>query len=96
MTIKNFLFHRVNPERDILWDPMDVELFDKCISYIKRKYTIISVEDFTETLSDKKYATISFDDGYKDNSKCSLLFDILKVNKYVRNMSYFQISQNCF
>jgi peptidoglycan/xylan/chitin deacetylase (PgdA/CDA1 family) len=67
MTIKNFLFHRVNPERDILWDPMDVELFDKCISNIKRKYTIISVEDFTKTLSDKKYATISFDDGYKDN-----------------------------
>jgi peptidoglycan/xylan/chitin deacetylase (PgdA/CDA1 family) len=65
--IKNFLFHRVNPERDILWDPMDVKLFDQCIAYIKRKYTIITIEDLSETLLDKKYATISFDDGYKDN-----------------------------
>lgn len=67
MIIKNFLFHRVNPERDILWDPMDVKLFDQCISYIKRNYMVISVEDISEPLLDKKYATISFDDGYKDN-----------------------------
>ncbi|MES2761308.1 MAG: polysaccharide deacetylase family protein [Bacteroidota bacterium] len=72
MTVKNFLFHRVNPERDILWDPMDIELFDKCIGHIKQKYEIITIEDLTEPLAAKKYATISFDDGYKDNIEYAL------------------------
>jgi peptidoglycan/xylan/chitin deacetylase (PgdA/CDA1 family) len=72
MTIRNFLFHRVSPERDILWDPMDVKLFDQCIAYIKRKYVIITIEELSGNLLDKKYATISFDDGYKDNIEYAL------------------------
>lgn len=68
--IKNFLFHRVNPVRDKLWDPMDVKLFDKCIHFIKNHYEIVQIEDFYHLdLNSKlnRYATISFDDGYKDN-----------------------------
>jgi peptidoglycan/xylan/chitin deacetylase (PgdA/CDA1 family) len=69
--IRNFLFHRVNPKRDPLWDPMDVELFDKCIGFIKKKYEIVRFEDVYDSpafLSSKnKFATIMFDDGYKDN-----------------------------
>jgi peptidoglycan/xylan/chitin deacetylase (PgdA/CDA1 family) len=60
--IRNFLFHRVSPERDMLWDPMSVELFEKCIKYISEKYTIITIEDFlTCKLNDSKknYETIS-------------------------------------
>ncbi|MFN8438048.1 MAG: polysaccharide deacetylase family protein [Cytophagales bacterium] len=68
--VRNFLFHRVNPERDPLWDPMDVKLFDKCIKHIKNNYDIVQIEDF-EFLDfnsrHNRYATISFDDGYKDN-----------------------------
>lgn len=69
--IRNFLFHRVNPHRDKLWDPMSVELFDKCISYITKKYDVVQFEEFA--FSDEyrnnnmKIATIMFDDGYKDN-----------------------------
>lgn len=70
--IRNFLFHRVSPERDQLWDPMSVELFDKCIRYISKKYDVVQFEELV--ISDKykknnkkKIATIMFDDGYKDN-----------------------------
>ena len=68
--IRNFLFHRVNPQRDILWDPMDILLFEKCIKYISKKYEVGLIEDlvFSEKSNTKdKYATIMFDDGYKDN-----------------------------
>jgi peptidoglycan/xylan/chitin deacetylase (PgdA/CDA1 family) len=68
--IKNFLFHRVNPERDTLWDPMDVKLFDKTIQFIKNHYDIVQIEDFHHiNLNSKvnRYATVTFDDGYKDN-----------------------------
>lgn len=68
--IKNFLFHRVSPQRDLLWDPMDVSLFDKCISYISRHYEVMLLEDLVsrpDLKSIKNAATILFDDGYKDN-----------------------------
>lgn len=76
--IRNFLFHRVNPIRDKLWDPMSVELFDKCIGYISRKYEVMLFEELAfsnnyfssnkiSSKPQKKIATIMFDDGYKDN-----------------------------
>jgi peptidoglycan/xylan/chitin deacetylase (PgdA/CDA1 family) len=68
--IRNFLFHRVNPQRDKLWDPMDVKMFDKCIKYISSHYEVVLLEDIIINkiqAGKKKMATISFDDGYKDN-----------------------------
>ena len=69
--ISNFLFHRVNPQRDKLWDPMDVALFDRCIKYITSKYETVLFEELMlrdKVLSNsRKMATIMFDDGYKDN-----------------------------
>lgn len=68
--IRNFLFHRVNPERDQLWDPMDVPLFERCIAYISKKYEVVLIEDliFSGRMHEKNhFATIMFDDGYKDN-----------------------------
>ena len=68
--IRNFLFHRVSPQRDLLWDPMDVALFDKCIAYISKKYTVMLLEDMVtrpDLKNLKNVATILFDDGYKDN-----------------------------
>lgn len=55
--IRNFLFHRVNPQRDKLWDPMSVELFDKCICYISKKYDVIQFEE------------LAFSEKYKKNHK---------------------------
>jgi peptidoglycan/xylan/chitin deacetylase (PgdA/CDA1 family) len=69
--MKNFLFHRVNPNRDILWDPMDPILFEKCIKYIKNNYEVVSLEEYIlndeKNVNSNKIATILFDDGYKDN-----------------------------
>lgn len=69
--VNNFLFHRVNPERDPLWDPMDVRLFEKCIKFISRNFEVRQVEellpDGNSLHSNRKFATIVFDDGYKDN-----------------------------
>lgn len=69
--VHNFLFHRVSPQRDPLWDPMSLELFEKCIKFIQSKYELVQFEALAQTEelynSKAKYATIMFDDGYKDN-----------------------------
>lgn len=74
--MNNFLFHRINPERDDLWDPMNPVLFEKCIKYIKRKYEVVVLEDYLlgqgDFLNHKNIATILFDDGYLDNYEYAL------------------------
>lgn len=68
--IRNFLFHRVNPTREQLWDPMPPELFEKCISYISRKFNVVLLEDLLadpDKYAKQSIATICFDDGYLDN-----------------------------
>ncbi len=68
--IRNFLFHRVNPKRDLLWDPVDPAHFDACIKYISNHYEVVLFEELalsSDLHSGKKFATIMFDDGYLDN-----------------------------
>jgi hypothetical protein len=68
--VRNFLFHRVSPERDELWDPMDVALFEKRVFLLSLpRYHVMLMEDFilsSNTAPKRNIATISFDDGYKD------------------------------
>ncbi len=74
-SIRNFLFHRVSPERDGLWDPLDVKHFEKSIKYISSHYEVVGMEQLPQLIgeADKhNYATLSFDDGYKDNIKYAL------------------------
>lgn len=91
--IRNFLFHRVNPQRDKLWDPMSVELFEKCIRYISKKYDVIQFEElaFSNKYKNKgkKIATIMFDDGYKDN--IDFAAPILK--KYNVKASFYVVTE---
>lgn len=73
--IRNFLFHRVHSRRDPLWDPMDPILFEKCIIHIKKNYEVRIFEELMTSGDFKKkadYATIMFDDGYKDNIDIAL------------------------
>lgn len=74
--MNNFLFHRVNPERDDLWDPMNPVLFERCIKFIKRKYQVVVLEDYLLGEGDfsnhENIATILFDDGYLDNYEYAL------------------------
>jgi len=92
MVIKNFLFHRISPIRDKLWDPMSPELFDKVINYINKNYHIVSLESYYLSSAKEKYskplATILFDDGYKDNIDYAA--DILK--KYNCSASFYVVT----
>jgi len=72
MIIKNFLFHRVTDEKDELWAPMEVNLFKRIIVHLKKNFDVISLEEWLNDPSyfeekSKPFATVSFDDGYKDN-----------------------------
>lgn len=70
MTARIFLFHRVSPLRDKLWDPLSPERFDEILKYLKSKFEIHSAEKIlgeSDKLRNKKsLAAIVFDDGYKD------------------------------
>ena len=74
--VSNFLFHRVSPNRDPLWDPMSIGLFEKSIEFINKNYDVMLFEDLvfsnlynqqSKSIKNRKIATIMFDDGYKDN-----------------------------
>lgn len=71
MIIKNFLFHRVSDEMDRLWPPMPTALFKSVIAHIQKNHHVVLLEDFMRAgkfeKNRKTLATISFDDGYKDN-----------------------------
>jgi peptidoglycan/xylan/chitin deacetylase (PgdA/CDA1 family) len=71
MTIRNFLFHRVSDEADALWPPMQPALFEKTIRFLTGNFKVVLLEDYLKDPSsykrEKNLATISFDDGYRDN-----------------------------
>jgi peptidoglycan/xylan/chitin deacetylase (PgdA/CDA1 family) len=90
--IRNYLFHRVNPERDLLWDPMDITLFDKCVSYLTKNYSVELFEDVMQgknlTGQKRPVATIMFDDGYKDNFEFALPI----LDKYKVKASFYVVT----
>jgi len=92
--IQNFLFHRVSPHRDSLWDPMDVDLFEKCIKHIIRKYQVELFEniafDKNILVTKNKLATIMFDDGYKDNIEYALPI----LEKYNVKASFYVVTDS--
>lgn len=71
MLVKNFLFHRVSEEIDKLWPPMRPALFEEIIKTLLKNHTIICLEELLNASSgvsaSKPFATVLFDDGYKDN-----------------------------
>ena len=70
---------------------MDVALFDKCISYITRNYEVRLLEDLIsspELHAKKHFATILFDDGYKDN----LLYAAPILDKYKCKASFYVVT----
>ena len=70
---------------------MDVALFDKCIKYISGNFQPVLIEDLVCTqdlYSKKNFATIMFDDGYKDNIEYAA--DIL--DKYKCKASFYVVT----
>ncbi|MFQ3577166.1 MAG: polysaccharide deacetylase family protein, partial [Cytophagales bacterium] len=89
--IRNFLFHRVNPNREIIWDPMDVKLFEKCIKLISKTYQVMLIEDLIQSDMNhfrQQIATITFDDGYKDNIEFALPI----LEKYNCKASFYVVT----
>ena len=63
------LFHRVLPQRDPLWDPIDPSLFSKTLKYISKKFHVVSINEILferNTAASKPLAALTFDDGYRD------------------------------
>jgi peptidoglycan/xylan/chitin deacetylase (PgdA/CDA1 family) len=71
MLIRNFLFHRVSDDVDPMWPPMKPSLFSEIISHLTEKFSVVPLEHYLDDprsfQSNKKIATVLFDDGYKDN-----------------------------
>ncbi len=68
--VTTFLFHRVNPLRDPLWNPIHPEHFEQIIVYLKKHFEFVALRDYI--LNDirpetgKPLCAIGFDDGYRD------------------------------
>jgi len=63
-----FMFHKINNNKDVFYQGMPSETFEKFCFYIKKKYKVISLEELnSKALSnDFSYAIITFDDGHKE------------------------------
>ncbi len=68
--INIFLFHRINPQADPLWNPVHPKSFEKILLYLKNKFEVILLEEFLlhpySTANKKPFCAITFDDGYRD------------------------------
>ena len=63
------LFHRILPERDPLWDPIDPSLLKTTLDFIRKKFHIVSLNEILfekNDYSSKPFAALTFDDGYRD------------------------------
>ena len=60
--------HRISPERDLFFDPIDPIVFKQLLGYIKKHYEVISFNElpFRQNKSKKPLLILSFDDGYYD------------------------------
>jgi len=83
-----FNYHRIGDEEKSVFDPnvfsCTQEQFEQHIQFYNTEFTVISVEQLIEfyhqnKLIDKKYALITFDDGYIDNYE--IAFPILKKHQ---------------
>ena len=71
-----FLYHRVYPKEErALVASISPEEFEKQMRYLKKNFSVYSLEDFVELLNEsdgeirqsRNIAVVTFDDGYKDN-----------------------------
>jgi peptidoglycan/xylan/chitin deacetylase (PgdA/CDA1 family) len=61
--------HRISPERDFFFDPIDPIAFRKFLMYVQKHYQVISfqeLEDLSKVKINKPLLMLSFDDGYFD------------------------------
>lgn len=62
------LFHRVTPERDILYPPIHPDAFANILKFLSRHYRFVSVDDLLKEpeAALKNACCVVFDDGFSD------------------------------
>jgi peptidoglycan/xylan/chitin deacetylase (PgdA/CDA1 family)/CelD/BcsL family acetyltransferase involved in cellulose biosynthesis len=63
-------YHRVNDDRDPFFPSMPVDVFERQMRYVARRYKVVSLGRLIEHLESGRPETvvaITFDDGYRDN-----------------------------
>lgn len=78
-------FHRVSPEENPFWPPMQPAVFDEFIGYLTRHFHVGLFRDLNETATGKPVAILSFDDGYYDFLEYAI--PILKSHKVSANLN---------
>lgn len=70
MNIKVFLFHRISPHIDPVWQPITPTNFNKIITHLTKNFEVVPLEATVlgnyKPHTQKKLCAITFDDGYKD------------------------------
>lgn len=65
------MYHKVNPERDVLGLSVSPLFFDQQLEFLASRYKVISLTEAVMMLSagtiSGDFAVITFDDGYRDN-----------------------------
>jgi peptidoglycan/xylan/chitin deacetylase (PgdA/CDA1 family)/CelD/BcsL family acetyltransferase involved in cellulose biosynthesis len=70
-SLRILYYHRVNNERDPFFPAMTTRQLEEEISYVQRRYRVLSMAEGIRRLSDggpaEPAVVITFDDGYEDN-----------------------------
>ena len=65
------MYHKVNPERDVLGLSISPEFFEQQLQYLKSRFQVITLKEAASLLAagelSGEYAVLTFDDGYRDN-----------------------------
>ncbi len=91
--IRIFLFHRVSDSEGGWGHATSVAMFERCVQYITRNFTVKTVEECLAnagkaTKGSKPNACITFDDGFKDNIKYALPI----LDKYKIKASFYIVT----
>jgi peptidoglycan/xylan/chitin deacetylase (PgdA/CDA1 family) len=58
--------HRVSPESNHFWPPMQPHVFAQLLAFVSKNFSVCSIGELANADSDKPLAVLSFDDGYYD------------------------------
>ena len=84
--IKAFMYHDIRDVKDTLFKSritlksfLRVDQFKSQLSYIKKKYKIISIYDLPNIDDNRDYAILTFDDGLKDHYRVASMLSDEKI-----------------
>lgn len=77
--------HQVTPQTNPFWSPMNPEIFDDLLNFLKQNFLVTSFRELEKAQTDKPLAVISFDDGYYNFIEYAL--PILEKHNLSANMN---------